>query len=93
MAQFVSVHVISCMTRQDLQRLVKRMAADTESGVRFIRLQGDTVSARMVCEWEATDRDTLVAWLEKHNIRFRGNEEWVMKVQWETSGGPLQPIG
>ena len=65
MAKFVSVHIIACMTRQDVERLLVRFATEKSDGVKNLRVQCDTLSGRMVCEWEAPDRDTLVKWLKK----------------------------
>ena len=53
MPKFVSAHVIACMTRQDVARLLKRFKEEENTDVRNIRVLCDTLSGRMVCEWEA----------------------------------------
>ena len=84
MSKFISAHVIACMTRQDVARLLKRFKAEGNSEVRNIGVLCDTLSGRMVCEWEARDRVTLVEWLKKCNVQLRGTGEWVMTVQYES---------
>ena len=84
MPKFVSAHVIACMTRQDVARLLKRFKEEENDDVRNIRVLCDTLSGRMVCEWEARDRMALIEWLKKCNVQIRGTGEWVMAVQYES---------
>ena len=84
MSKFVSAHIIACMTRQDVARLLKRFREEGNAEVRNTRILCDTLSGRMVCEWEARDRVTLVEWLKKCNVQLRGTGEWVMAVQYES---------
>ena len=72
------------MTRQDVARLLKRFKAEENADVRNIRVLCDTLSGRMVCEWEARDRVVLVEWLKQCNVQIRGTGEWVMAVQYES---------
>ena len=89
MPKFATVHVIACMTRQDVERLIKRFAEEESDGVKNLRLQCDTMSGRMICEWEASDRLTLVEWLKRCNVHLRGTSEWIMQVQIEAVEGEL----
>ena len=90
MPKFVSAHAIACMTRQDVARLLKRFKEEEEdTDVSNIRVLCDTLSGRMVCEWEARDRVTLVEWLKKCNVQIRGTGEWLMAVQYESVGDEL----
>lgn len=82
MPKFVSAHVIACMTRQDVARLLKRFKEEGNAEVSNIRVLCDTLSGRMICEWDARDRVTLVEWLKKCNVQLRGTGEWVMTVQY-----------
>ena len=84
MAKFISTHAIACMTRQDVARLLKRFKAEENTDVRNIRVLCDTLSGRMVCEWEARDRVALVEWLKQCNVQIRGTGEWLMAVQYES---------
>lgn len=82
--KFVSAHAITCMTRQDVARLLKRFQEEANDDVCNIRVLCDTLSGRMVCEWEASDKLTLIEWLKKCNVQIRGTGEWVMSVQYES---------
>ncbi len=84
MSKFVSVHIIACMTRQDVARLLNRFRENENTEVSNTRILCDTLSGRMVCEWEARDRITLVEWLKKCNVHLRGTGEWIMAVQYES---------
>ena len=87
--RFVSAHAIACMTRQDVARLLKRFQEEANDDVSNIRVLCDTLSGRMVCEWEARNRLTLIEWLKKCNVQIRGTSEWVMAVQYESVGDEL----
>ncbi len=87
--KFVSTHAIACMTRQDVARLLKRFKEEENDDVRNIRVLCDTLSGRLVCEWEARDRPALIEWLKKCNVQIRGTGEWVMAVQYESIDSEL----
>jgi hypothetical protein len=89
MPKFVSAHIIACMTRQQVERLAKQFMEEESDGVKSLRVQCDTMLGRMVCEWEAPDRNTLVEWLKKRHVHFRGGGEWVMHVQIEAVEGDV----
>ena len=90
MPAFISAHVITCMTRQDLDRLLRRLLNEGAEGeVKILNVRCDTVSGRMVCEWDAPSQDTLVAWLDARHIRFRSNEEWCMPVRLASKDGRM----
>ncbi len=78
------------MTRQDVARLLKRFKEESNDDVSNIRLLCDTLSGRLVCEWEARDKLTLIEWLKKCNVQLRGTGEWVMTVQYESVGDELK---
>lgn len=84
MTKFLSVHVVACLTRQAITGLVERLQRASDEEVRHLHAWCDTIAGRMICQWEAKDKDTLVRWLEKHNVRIRGNSEWVMQVEFES---------
>lgn len=89
MPKFVTVHAIACMTRQDVARLLKRFQEEANADVRNIRVLCDTLSGRMICEWEARDRVTLIEWLKRCNVQLRGTGEWIMSVQYESVDADL----
>ena len=89
MPKFLTTHVTSCMTRQDVEKLTKRFLAESSGDIKIQRVQCDTLEGRMICEWEAPDKETLVGWLEKRNVRFRSDQEWAIRVQMETRDGKI----
>ena len=89
MPKFVTTHIIACMTRQDVARLLKRFKAEETAEVRNLRVLCDTLSGRMLCEWHARDRTTLIEWLKKCNVQIRGTGEWLMAVQYESQDAEL----
>lgn len=89
MPLFLSCHITTCMTRQDVDKLIKRFMRESDDTVRSLRVLCDTIAGRMLCEWKATDQETLVTWLNKRNVRIRGNDEWIIRVQMEGINGEL----
>ena len=89
MPKFISTHAIACMTRQDVARLLKRFKEEENADVSSIRVLCDTLSGRLVCEWEARNSVTLIEWLKKCNVQIRGTGEWLMTVQYESIDGEL----
>lgn len=87
--RFVSAHAIACMTRQDVARLLQRFQEEGNEDVSNIRVLCDTLSGRLICEWEASDKLTLIEWLKKCNVQLRGTGEWIMTVQYESVGDQL----
>ena len=77
------------MTRQDVTRLLKRFKEEENDDVRNIRVLCDTLSGRMICEWEASNRMALIEWLKKCNVQIRGTGEWVMAIQYESVDSEL----
>ena len=88
--RLLSAHAIACMTRQDVARLLKQFQEEANDDVNNIRVLCDTLSGRMICEWEARDKITLIEWLKKCNVQLRGTGEWVMTVQYESVGNELK---
>ena len=79
MPKFVSAHAIACMTRQDVSRLLKRFKEEENADVINIRVLCDTLSGRMVCEWEARGQYHLNRVVEKvqcPDTRNRVNGSW-----------------
>lgn len=85
MTKFISVHVVACLTRQAITDLIRRFQRASDAQVAYRYSWCDTVAGRMICAWEARDRDSLIHWLEEQNVRIRGESEWVMQVQFEVA--------
>ncbi len=50
MPKFISAHVTTQITRQQIEQLVKRFAEASSGGIRHLRLQCNTIVGRMICE-------------------------------------------
>lgn len=83
MPRFISTHVITCMTRQDLKRLVTRLQEDSQPECRLVHAAADTASGHLACTWDARDGEAVTAFLANHQVTFRSNAEWLMHVQFD----------
>ena len=85
MPKYVTLHTLACLTRQGAEELAKRLAAASE--VKARRVQVNMVEGKMLVEFEASDRETLEAWLKKNGCHF----EWLLHIELEAQGGLLVP--
>lgn len=92
MSKFISVHITSCMTKQALTTIIIGFGKNSNDDVQHLHTWCDTLSGRMVCEWEAIDKETLTKWLGEQMIFFRGEHEWVVPVELESIKGELITI-
>jgi len=82
MARYFSVHTIACLTRQQLNALIEELKrGDTVTSVRFI---ADTVEGKLLCEFEAPNRELVEAFLAVHNM----HPHWIVQAEhdWRGSG-------
>jgi hypothetical protein len=77
MPRYISQHTIACLTRQALQTLVSELKRDEK--VKCVRLASDSLEGKLLCEFEAPDKDTVIAFLDAHRMR----PNWVMRVEQE----------
>jgi sulfur transfer complex TusBCD TusB component (DsrH family) len=77
---YLSTHIIACMTRQALNQLIATLQAAHE--VMFIRASASQMVGRLVCEFEASDQETLLRFLEEHHVAY----EWIIRVELTWSG-------
>ena len=89
MNKYISVHVVACLTRQAISNLIQGFKQNENDQVKHLHSWCDTVAGRMINEWQATDKETLIDWLEKQNIKFRGDSEWLIQVQFEAEEGEV----
>lgn len=75
MPRYISQHTIACLTRQALQSLVAELKRDET--VKTIRCVSDSLEGKLLCELEAPDKETVIAFLNVHNMR----PQWVMRVE------------
>jgi hypothetical protein len=77
---YLSTHIIACMTRQALNQLIATLQAAHE--ITFIRASASQMVGRLVCEFEASDQETLLRFLEEHHVAY----EWIIRVELTWSG-------
>ena len=77
MPRYISQHTIACLTRQALAALIAELKRDEK--VQCVRFVSDSLEGKLLCEFEAPDKDTVVAYLNAHNMR----PQWVMRVEQE----------
>jgi len=86
MNKYISVHIVACLTKQAIDELVGQFRSASNEQVKHLHAWADTMAGRLICEWRAEDKETLLEWLEERNVRMRGDSEWIMQVGYETSG-------
>ncbi len=77
MPRYISQHAIACLTRQALRALIVELKRDET--VKTIRCVSDSLEGKLLCEFEAPDKKTVVAFLASHNMR----PQWVIRVEYE----------
>jgi len=75
MPRYISDHTIACLTRQALQALIADLKRDAT--VKCVRFVSDSLEGKLLCEFEAPDKETALAFLAIHNMR----PQWVMRVE------------
>lgn len=75
MARYLSLHTIACLTRQQLLSLIEELKHDsTITSVRFV---ADSVEGKLLCEFEAPNREMVEAFLTIHRM----NPHWVIRAE------------
>ena len=77
MPRYISQHIIACLTRQALQAVIAELKRD--GTVKTVRCVSDSLEGKLLCEFEAPDKETVVAFLAAHKMR----PQWVMRVEHE----------
>lgn len=76
-SRYISQHTVACMTRQALQALIADLKRDET--VKCLRFVADSLEGKLLCEFEAPDKETVLAFLATHNM----HPQWVMRVESE----------
>jgi hypothetical protein len=77
MPRYISQHTIACLTRQALEAIIAELRRDET--VQTLRCVSDSLEGKLLCEFEAPDKETVVAFLTKHNMRPQS----MMRVEYE----------
>jgi hypothetical protein len=85
MPLYLSQHTLACLTRQGADALALRF--QSSAGAKAERILVNMVEGKMFCEFRAASREALEARLRSEGMHF----DWLMRIEWQTDGGPLQP--
>ena len=77
MPRYISQHTIACMTRQALQALIADLKRDET--VQCLRFVSDSLEGKLLCEFEAPDKEAVHAFLTRHHM----HPQWVMRAEQE----------
>jgi hypothetical protein len=86
MPRYLSQHTLACLTRQGAAELVRRVHAATE--VRATRVLLNMQEGKMLIEFEASDRAELEKWLAAQKFHF----DWLLRIEFESVDGHLEPV-
>jgi hypothetical protein len=86
MPRYISQHTIACLTRQGAEQLTSRLSAATS--VRAQRILLAMQDGKLLIEFEAASREKLEQWLASEKFHF----DWILRIDYEASGGILAPI-
>jgi hypothetical protein len=87
MAKYISQHTLACLTRQGADELAQRL--HDGSSIKALRVMVNMHEGKMLVEFEAPGRDELENWLGSQKFHF----DWLLRIELESSGSGLQPVG
>lgn len=85
MPRYLSQHTLACLTRQGANELARRLFAAKPITAR--RVLVNMQEGKMLVEFEAPSREDL----EKHLAAEKFHFDWLLRIEYESSGGDLQP--
>jgi hypothetical protein len=87
MARYISQHTLACLTRQGAEKLTRRLHDGKQVTARrvLVNMQEGT----MLVEFEAPGRPELENWLRAEKVHF----DWLLRIEFESTGRGLEPLG
>lgn len=86
MPRYISQHTLACLTRQGAEELTKRILGAKSVTAR--RVVVNMQEGKMLAEFDALNREELEKWLAAEKFHF----DWLLRLEYETVDGILQPI-
>jgi hypothetical protein len=86
MPHYLSLHLLTCMTRQGAEQLATRISA--ANGITARNVQVNLVDGKMLVEFEAPSREAVETWLKSEGFHY----EWVMRIELVFQDGKLLPV-
>ncbi|HTU33318.1 MAG TPA: hypothetical protein VMF66_05905 [Candidatus Acidoferrum sp.] len=87
MPRYLSQHTLACLTRQGANELARRLFAAQPVTAR--RVLVNMQEGKMLVEFEAPSRQEM----EKHLAAEKFHFDWLLRLEYESVGGDLQPAG
>jgi hypothetical protein len=86
MPRYLSQHTLACLTRQGANELSRRLFAARPLTARriFVNLQ----EGKMLVEFDAPSREDL----EKHLAAEKFHFDWLLRIEYESTDGALEPV-
>jgi hypothetical protein len=85
MPKYLSQHTLACLTRQGADALARRF--QSAGAVKADRILVNMLEGKMFVEFRAETREALEGWLRSEGMHF----DWLVRIEWETTGGALRP--
>jgi hypothetical protein len=86
MPRYLSQHTLACLTRQGAEELSKRILSAKSVTAR--RVLVNMQEGKMLAEFDAPSREEMEKWLATEKFHF----DWLLRLEYETENGTLQPI-
>jgi hypothetical protein len=86
MPRYLSQHSLACLTRQGTAELVRRVRTATRVTAR--RVLVNMQEGKMLIEFDAPGREELEEWLAMEKFHF----DWLLRIEFESTNGELQPV-
>ena len=86
MPRYLTQHTLACLTRQGAEVLAQRMQSGATA--RAERVLVNMFEGKMFVEFRVDSREALEAWLKAEGMHF----DWLLRIEWETRDGKLQPV-
>lgn len=87
MPRYLSQHTLACLTRQGADELARRMHA--ASGIKARRVLVNMHEGKMLVELDASGREEIEKWFASQHFHF----DWLLRIELESTGEGLQPVG
>jgi len=86
MPRYLTAHTMACMTRQGAQQLGASLAGGAE--VRFLRFVVNMTEGKLFGEFEAPDRERLLAWFQSQKM----HHDWVARLDIEVTPDAVRDL-
>ena len=87
MPRYLTLHTLACLTRQGAEQLARRLHDGKQVNAR--RVLVNMQEGKMLVEFEAPGRQELEDWLAAEKVHF----DWLLRIEFESAGRGLEPLG